>query len=55
MRTRDQVNNDLKVKEWQQAEAARQDNDDRVYELGCEISNLYSELSEIEAHEKQTK
>ena len=55
MRTRDQVNNDLKVKEWQQAEAARQDNDDRVYTLGCEIADLYSELSEIEAHEKQTK
>lgn len=55
MRTMSQVKNDLKVKEWQQAEAARQDNDDRVYDLGCEIADLYSELSEIEAHEKQIK
>lgn len=44
--TREQIRRKIAVLEAMQAEAARQDNDDRVYDLGCQISDLFSEVPE---------
>ena len=44
--TREQIIRKIEVLEAQQAEAARQDNDDRVYDLGQMISDLLEEVPE---------
>ena len=44
--TREQIRRKIEVLEAMQAEAARQDNDDRVYDLGCQISDLLEEVPE---------
>ncbi len=44
--TREQINKKIAVLEAQQAEAARLDNDDRVYALGQQINDLLWEVPE---------
>lgn len=44
--TREQIRKTIKELEALQEEAARRDNDDRVYDLGCQISDLFNEVPE---------
>ena len=44
--TREQIRRRIEELEAMQTEAARQDNDDRVYDLGCQISDLLEEVPE---------
>ena len=44
--TREQIRRRIEELEAMQTEAARHDNDDRVYDLGCQISDLLEEVPE---------
>lgn len=44
--TREQINGKIKELEAKQSEAARLDNDDRVYDLGQQINDLLWEVPE---------